>query len=442
MEIKVISRETIKPSKPTPQENKMFKLSSFDVLYPNTYFPLILFYPQFPNPNNLKHSLSETLTIFYPLAGRRHDVVSVACNDEGALYYEATVNTSMSDFLDPPKLESLDQLLPCQPCMIHPQGESLPQLQVQVNTFECGGVAIGMCNLHTIMDASSCRVLARTWSAICRNKREEIEWPDFDSAFALFPPRDISAIRAGLISSPAKVEVTTTIRRFVFTEEAMSNLRVEAKEDDDDGASANPTRYQVLSSFIAKHLILARRSKGIRSAILMHIMDVRRRRGDPLTSNSMGNLVWPAMIPCDIVTYTDNDNNNVNLKDLVKTTRQKIGSINKDLFLRIQTDPDFLQSDEFGELLLEGIEKKKPIAFVFSSWLNLGFNELDFGAGKPLWVGFRGGTQETVPDSVILIDTSQGLEAWITMPEENMAVLEEDEEFLRFALLNPPVSCQ
>ncbi|XP_028773599.1 BAHD acyltransferase BIA1-like [Neltuma alba] len=216
----------------------------------------------------------------------------------------------------------------------------------------------------------------------------------------------------------------------------MNNLRNKVK-DDDDGGLPNPTRYQVLSSFISKHMILAYKSKGIISLVLlMHIVDARRKRGDPLSSNSMGNLHWPVMIPYDKANYTDD----ISLNDLVKITRQNIGSVNKDLFLRIQRDPNFLLSAECGGMLMEGIEEKKPIPLVFSSWCNLGFDEMDFGWGKPLWVGFRGGTQETVPNSVILIDTSQGIEAWITMPEEYLAVLQKDEDFLRYALLNPTVS--
>ncbi|KAI9124737.1 hypothetical protein K1719_004659 [Acacia pycnantha] len=445
MEIKVISREMVKPSKPTSPENKIFKLCVFDILQRNTYFPVILFYPTSTNPNNsLKQSLSETLTIFNPLAGRRKDLVSVGCNDEGALYYEATVNTTISDFLSQPKLESLNQLLPCEPNKILPPGESpsLPHLMVQVNTFECGGAAIGVCSLHTIMDGNSCAVFLRTWSAICRDQRGDTALPDFNSAFTLFPPIDFSRLRGGIGTSSRKgIEASCTIRRFVFNEECMNNLRTLAKdEDDNNGASKKPTRYQVLSSFIAKHMILAYSTKGITSnlVLLLHIIDIRRRRGEPLTSNSMGNLVWPAMIPYE---KEDTNNNNISINDFVKITRAKIKSIDKDLFLRIERDPDFLFSDECGGMLMEGMEKKKPISLLFSSWCNLGFNDLDFGWGKPSWVGYKGGTQETVPNSVIFIDTSQGLEAWITMTEEFLAVLEKDEDFLTYASNNPSVSC-
>lgn len=226
----------------------------------------------------------------------------------------------------------------------------------------------------------------------------------------------------------------------MFTEEAINNMRTLFKEVDDNGASTKPTRYQVISSFITKRMLQAYNTKGITSSLLLliHIIDVRRRRGEPLSASSMGNLLWPAMIAYE---NKVNNNNCVDVNELMKIMREKIGSIDKELFLKIERDPEFLLSDECQGMLMEGMEKKKPIGFVFSSWCNMGFKDVDFGMGKPLWVGYRAGTQETVSNSVVFIDTSQGIETWITIPDQDLAVLlEEDDEFLKYALLNPTVS--
>ncbi|KAF7820143.1 vinorine synthase-like [Senna tora] len=454
MEIKVISKESIKPSEPTPEHHKTFKLSSFDLLHRNTYFPLILFYPQIPNPNTnvasqLKKSLSEILTIFYPLAGRRNDAVSVSCNDEGAPFLEATANASISEFLNPPRLESLNRLLPIEPYRLlieegGSEGEvatssssSLPNVAVQVTRFSCGGVAIGVCNLHTVMDACSCGVMMKAWSAICREEREEMAWPDFENAFALFPPRDFSGMRAGLLGSKIELETNCRIQRFVFSHEAMNNLKSEAK-DEDDPTSPTPTRYQALSCFLTKHMILSNPTPTrTATTVIFHIVDVRRRMGPPLSHTSMGNLLWPTLIPYPHASITPH----TTLKHLLPIMTRAIGRINKDLFVRMKEDPDFLASDLCGELLLEGMEESEGVvSFVFTSWSNLGFKDLDFGWGKPLWVGFRGGrAQNAVPNTVVFVDTEEGIEAWVSMDEERLAVLENDADFLRFALLNPSV---
>jgi shikimate O-hydroxycinnamoyltransferase len=70
----------------------------------------------------------------------------------------------------------------------------------------------------------------------------------------------------------------------------------------------------------------------------------------------------------------------------------------------------------------------------------LNFSELNFGWGKPFWVGVRGGDQETLPNVAVIMETDEGMEAWVTMEMHNIAYLENDREFLKFALPNPSVT--
>ena len=195
MEITITSRETIKPLFPTPDEHKFFQLSLFDQLQLVTYLPMVMFYPNkegFREPSHicaqLKQSLFETLTICYPVSGRREDHTFITCNDEGALYLEAKVNLNLIEFLTPPKLEFLNKLFPCEPNKMHSHRETLPQVLLQVNIFNCGGIAIGTCNLHTLLDGCSGSLFQTTWAAICRGSKEEVPSPDLSSASSFFPP--------------------------------------------------------------------------------------------------------------------------------------------------------------------------------------------------------------------------------------------------------------
>ncbi|KAM3266359.1 hypothetical protein P3L10_003353 [Capsicum annuum] len=100
MNVKVLSKECIKPSIPTPQHLRNYKLSFLDQCSPCSYIPIILFY----NVNHhhhdvLKKSLSETLSYYYPLGGRLKDVNSIECNDEGILYMEAQETLISQSFL-------------------------------------------------------------------------------------------------------------------------------------------------------------------------------------------------------------------------------------------------------------------------------------------------------------------------------------------------------
>ncbi|MED6144434.1 hypothetical protein PIB30_015647 [Stylosanthes scabra] len=447
MEIKITSKESIKPSLATPEEHRKHKLSLFDVSQLNTYFPLILFYHKGSSNilTQLKKSLSEALTIFYPLAGRKSidDPFSINCNDEGAIFIESkVVNITMEEFLNPPKLELLNKLLPCEPNKTHPNYQVLPQLVIQANTFKCGGIGIGMCNLHTLLDASSCATFLKTWFAISRGSAEEISWPDFSSAPSLFPPmmNPSGLMRSGVLNIGRDIQIETmcTTRRFLFDFKAINELKSKATVGNDDGRMMNtrPTRYQAVSSFICKHMIMScmKEEEESRPMVVLHVVDMRRRMGEPFSQNSMGNLLWPAVMLCE------NVNKDTEISELVKVTKCGIGKVTKELLVRVQKDDGFWWSDECGELMLEEVVNKDPVSFLFTSWGDMGFKELDFGLGKPLWLAQKGGNAETIPNTVVFMDTEDGIEAWISMRPQHIATLENDVDFLTFALLNPTVS--
>ncbi|RXH73395.1 hypothetical protein DVH24_013079 [Malus domestica] len=79
----------------------------------------------------------------------------------------------------------------------------------------------------------------------------------------------------------------------------------------------------------------------------------------------------------------------------------------------------------------------------FSSWCNFGLYEVDFGWGKPSWVscvgGKRGADEPVYMNMVVLMDTrsGDGVEAWIYLDEQDIAILEHDPHFLAFVSLNP-----
>ncbi|KAK7343858.1 hypothetical protein VNO77_12938 [Canavalia gladiata] len=448
MEITITSRETIKPFLPTSDEHKFFQLCLFDQLQLVTYLPTVLFYPNKEGLSEtsyicdqLKRSLSETLTIFYPVAGRRKDHTFITCNDEGALYLEAKVNQDMVEFLTPPKLEFLNKLLPCEPNKMHSNKEVLPQVLVQVNIFNCGGIAIGTCNLHTLLDGCSGSLFQTTWAAISRGSKGEVPCPDFTTASSFFPPINNLSLHDHVDQNndeDSNVQKKCTTRRFLFDSKSINTLRAEAKEDndDDDGSSKSPTRYEALAGFIWKHMTLAcnmESGDNTRPAVAIHIVDMRRRMGEPFSKYTIGNILWPVMVFCETVN-TDTD-----VRYLVSIAKEKFGKLSRELFLRVKSDPNILGSNQCVDMP-QDIETRNPIPTVLTSWCGLDFSELDFGWGKPLWAGVRGGDQETLPNVAVIMETDEGTEAWLTMEMQHIANLEKDMEFFRLALPNPSVS--
>ncbi|KAK4492879.1 hypothetical protein RD792_000204 [Penstemon davidsonii] len=68
------------------------------------------------------------------------------------------------------------------------------------------------------------------------------------------------------------------------------------------------------------------------------------------------------------------------------------------------------------------------------------YDATDFGWGKPIWasVGY-GYVDFHLHNFLLLMDRrfGNGVEAWLTLSEEEMDVVEKDPELLAFASLNP-----
>ena len=69
----------------------------------------------------------------------------------------------------------------------------------------------------------------------------------------------------------------------------------------------------------------------------------------------------------------------------------------------------------------------------------MNFSGLDFGFGKPLWVGVTGRDQETLLNELVIMEIDEAIQAWLTMEMQHVVNLERDIEFPRLALPNRSV---
>ncbi|KAF3434133.1 hypothetical protein FNV43_RR25236 [Rhamnella rubrinervis] len=174
IDIQVTFKGFMKPSAPTPHYLRHYQLSYLDEIAPSTYIPMVLFYhsnlPRLQICNRIMNSLSESLTHYYPLAGRVKSKLCVDCNDQRALYVEAHARCKLSDILE--KLnpnDAVNKFLP--PFENHDDGcfDALA-LIVQLTFFDCGGMSIGVQINHEVSDAASFIQFLNTWSAIARGE--------------------------------------------------------------------------------------------------------------------------------------------------------------------------------------------------------------------------------------------------------------------------------
>ncbi|KAK8529327.1 hypothetical protein V6N12_060110 [Hibiscus sabdariffa] len=409
LEVQVLCTEIVKPSSPTPPQLRHYQLSSLDQQIHPVYNHQVLFYPT--NNVNILHlhrfklSVSQALTHFYPLAGRIRNNSSVDCNDEGVPFREARVKGRLSDFLQNPVPEELNKLF----AFPLDDAKELP-MGIQFNTFDCGGIGIGLCISHKIGDALSYFTFLNTWAAIARGDRSKIVLPEFVSA-ELFPPRDIPVPPPGPAMEASEKNIAT--KRVVFSASKIEEIRAKYTENE-----FRPSRVEALSAFIWSRFIASTKKKSSpesdRFYVIVHTVNLRTKFEPPLSAQSFGNIFRVAAT----IPSMDNEKDDGCI-NLVRQIRESIRKIDKDYVRKLQAGEDEKSSPSKGE----------TIPFIFTSLCRFPLYEADFGWGKPVWVS---SASLNAKNLVAFMDTAtgDGIEAWINLKEEDMAEFESDEQLL------------
>ncbi|XP_004295709.1 PREDICTED: BAHD acyltransferase At5g47980-like [Fragaria vesca subsp. vesca] len=421
MKVKIIHKETITPSSPTPSHLKTLHLSFMDQLVPEVYVPLLLFYP---NPTThekssiLKTSLSETLTHFYPLAGKFQYNDSICCDDHGAAFVEARVNCRVSKILENPDAEMLKHLFPA--AFESTQALTGHLLLVQVNFFECGGMAIAINISHKVADAFTLSTFTKIWARVAQGHPVLLPADSFGALTYLYPPQDF------LNASKPLAEYTQEqcmIRRFVFDASRIAALQFKAAS----ASVTNPTRIEVVSALIWKCAMEASRSNSgsIRPSVCSQPVNMRKRSGKPFVENVLGNFVWFFKA----ITVEGE----VDLQSLVATFRKCMEDFKVNYRNGVSAEQAYQTIKESAKLL----EKEGMDSYTCTSWCRFPFYETNFGWGKPSWVS----TPYALKNKFYLMDANDGngIEAYVTLLEEDMAIFGSNQELLAYASLNPSV---
>ena len=223
MEVQIISKKLIKPSVPTPSHLRNMSLSLMDIRFPPRTIPFIFYYQAHGNchPDTVEHverlkrlekSLSEILTLYYPLAGRYvEEKLSIDCNDEGVEYAKALVNGKLSQILQGHfEIKDLNRFVPDNQ---EEESATSPQVAIQINIFSCGGIAIGLLTSRRIIDAFTSSLFTNGWAKACKvGNINDVIVPNFEAGI-LFPPRDTPVVKLPSLSKTTSQVVT---KRFVL----------------------------------------------------------------------------------------------------------------------------------------------------------------------------------------------------------------------------------
>ncbi|KAL7611721.1 hypothetical protein Lser_V15G07456 [Lactuca serriola] len=447
--IRVISIQHVKPAKPTPHELRLYKLSALDQINIPSYVPFIFFYPNNANGNTninisidnlvversklLRDSLSETLTRFYPFAGKYIDDNHIECNDEGVHYVETQVDGDLSSFVAKPDYNLLQGLLPLnsnEPT----RGQYL--VMIQVNFFSCGGVAISMYNSHKLIDGRTYSTFLNAWASTAKGDPQKMLYPNFVSS-SLFHPNTKAASNASCPLSFLAVRPLMlksgkcSTKRFRFDSSALQALKEKAAAS----SSISSTRVVAVTSLIWKCATTAARTlHGKRPSILQFAMNIRGRFTPPLPENAIGNICWTGVASCEL-------KDSLRLETMIGHVKGGIAKVDS-IFL------EKFKGEQGSDYIVDGMKRLggqmsryDADYYSSSSMCNSGLYEADFGWGKPVWSCY-GNFNDNIPlyaNIIILMDTSSGdgVEAWVTLGQEEMDILECDPDLLLYASVEP-----
>ncbi|XP_059313783.1 acetyl-CoA-benzylalcohol acetyltransferase-like [Lycium ferocissimum] len=363
--------------------------------------------------DKLQKSLAETLTKFYRLAGRlSNGDLSIHCNDEGVEYVESKVNADLAEFLhEGLKIELLNDFLPT----------DLPSsllLRIQVNTFNCGGLVIGINISHIIADGFTLGSFFKDWAHISQTGTTESCLPSFGHLPLIFPSRALSGPQ---VSPPSNIGPKIVTKRFVFDALAISKL----KDTINSSATFIRPTLVVVQSFIWKVLLNNSSAKHghSRGSSLLFPINLRGKSNLPSLEHALGSLF------VTVAATLEANQLRKELSDFVSvvgsTTRDTCACIGKANI-----------NDIASMFVTCGTEVMKKLGqgdqidiYPSNSWCRFPPYEADFGWGKPFWVSSVGKPFEVI----ILNDTKDGggIEAWVSLKENEMTEFKRDLIFRR-----------
>ncbi|KAI3934327.1 hypothetical protein MKW92_016825 [Papaver armeniacum] len=327
--VRQISKCTIKPHKVSEESKQPLYLTPWDLPMFNTnYIQKGLLFkkplPSLEDPtptitfiDQLKHSLSITLTHYYPLSGRlvtrqQQDppfyAIYLDCSNDsvGAEFIHATVDLSMVDILAPIDVPRIVQSFFSLEGAINHDGHTEPLLVVQVTEL-LDGIFVGCSLNHILGDGTAYWKFFNSFAEICRKLRKSnkeagdyhhFDWsishPPITKRLFLDAYKDTPLINLPFSHHKEFVaryqQPTLRERMFHFTAESTAKLKAKANEEC-EVKYIQISSFQALSALVWKSITRARNFPSERKTNCALAINNRPRLNPPLSDNYFGNSI-------------------------------------------------------------------------------------------------------------------------------------------------------
>lgn len=428
MKVNVMSRKVVKPLKQTPSHLRTYKISLLDEINPSINHLRLLYFSSDDQIEAkfvcLEISLAQIMSKFYPLAGRYNkEKREVDCNDEGALYLTAEIDCELSQIVGCAAPEQLNQLLPVDVAAVDEPAD--PILAVQINRFCCGGLAIGVCASHRVVDSAAFALFLTAWAKAAASGGEHLIEPHFDD-HSYFPSENLPTL------DYHESKIITT--RYVFDRKAIQRLREQLiTEWKSIGTERQPSRVVAVSAFLTQALLRADRARHgkPRATVVGQLINIRERTDPPVPKHTFGTWISGSFLELAAAEAAELAAEH-NFHGLAGKIRQITMQGVRDCE-RVLSDEEFgrkILVDRFFEAMEKGKSSDWKVIWV-TDISKFGEYDADFGFGKPVWVSFA-----AVPlqDHIVLLNNrnNDGIEAWMYLQESDMQFFRQDKEIRCF----------
>ncbi|CBI21083.3 unnamed protein product, partial [Vitis vinifera] len=173
--VSITKRVSVYPKSLRPQQ--LLSLSNLDRQCPTLMYLVFFYNPSHALKNlsiktvfsSLKSSLEETLSAWYPAAGRltlnpSDGKLELWCNNGGAILVEAVTQVQISELGDLSEYNEFYEKLVFKPSF-NGNFSDMPLLVAQVTRFGCGGYSVGVGTSHSLFDGPAVFDFLRAWAS-------------------------------------------------------------------------------------------------------------------------------------------------------------------------------------------------------------------------------------------------------------------------------------
>jgi len=393
----------------------------------------------------LEHSLSLTLSHFYPLSGRlvTHKTenppsyaIFVDCiNSDGARFIHATVDITISDIFSPVDTPSIFHSFFDHHKAVNHDGHTMPLLSIQVTEL-VDGIFIGCSMNHSVGDGTSYWNFFNTWSQIFQAQPQGQEYdvpilrqPIHNRYFpnGCSPPINLPFKHHDKFISRFEAPLMRE-RIFHFSAESLAKLKAKANSE----SKSNTTKissFQSLSALVWRSIIRASSLPYEQRTSFRLSANNRSRMEPPLPHEYFGNSVNQLRAETTVGELLENDLGWAAWKLHLAITRHNDREVKQSL-------QEWLQSPVIKQMG----QPLEPYVVLISSSPRFNMYGNEFGMGKA--VAVRSGYANKFDGKVMSYPGCEGggsIDLEICLLPHIMTSLESDMEFMKSVSVSNPL---